>query len=477
MQNTLGEERQLSCVDLDDAGLGVGELHEGNEVIVVHVAGGLPGETLAVCLVHRSQHVVEGRRHAWAALRSILTPSPDRLSPACNQQGICGGCALMPLAYPAQLAWKQRRVRRSFAVYKNLADIEVEPCHPSARDIGYRNHAKYVYGRPSGGKEPVLGAYAPRSHSIVDQTGCCVVEPILEQTRQALLPCLLDAEVLPYDESTHTGLLRYVILRATSAEKVLVTWVIGQTDWPGADVLARILVNRCPWVVGVILNINRQQGNVLLGEEERCLVGESQVEDVIGKIPMRLAARSFFQANRRTASQLYKGVLDAAESQAPFARIVDVYAGAGGIALSLARLGNDIIAIEENPATTQAAEVFLTQHGLPLRFLTGDAAARLGEIDQADLVVLNPPRKGCDEAVLTRVLALRPRQVIYISCDPQTLARDLSRLVSGGLVVSVIRPYDMMPQTPHVETLAVLCAGTIASKQKETISSQVASKS
>jgi 23S rRNA (uracil1939-C5)-methyltransferase len=344
--------------------------------------------------------------------------------------------------------------------YPNLANAEVDLCWPSPLNTGYRNQAKYVFGQPPGARDPVLGAYAPRSHTIVDQTGCLVVEPILEQTRQALLPILTNARIVPFNESTRTGLLRYVIMRATNEGRVLVTWVIGQNEWPGAEKLAQILVNQCPWVAGVLLNANPTQGNALLGTEEHCLIGQAQVEDVIGDIPMRLAARSFFQANRRIAHSLYTAVRDAALVHAPFSRIVDVYAGAGGIALALTHLGGEVIAIEENPATTQAAEAFLSQRNHPLRFLTGDAAMRLGEIDQADLVVLNPPRKGCDEAVLNRVCALAPRQVIYISCDPETLARDLSKLVQGGFVLSAIRPFDMMPQTPHVETLAVLVKET-----------------
>lgn len=460
MRQAPTQEWQLSCVDLDDMGLGIGQLSDGDETLVVHVPGGLPGEKLSICIVHRSPHMVEGQRHAWAILRSILSASPDRLSPACQQQGICGGCALMPLAYSAQLSWKQQRVKRQLIAYANLANMEVDPCHPSRLRMGYRNHAKYIFGFPPGMSLPVLGAYAPRSHTVVDQCGCVVVEPILEKTREALLPILRRLSVAPYHESTRTGLLRYVIMRATTRGEVLVTYVIGQNEWPDAKDAAQWLVNQCPWVAGVLLNINREPGNTLLGSEERGLIGQTQIDDRIGTIPVRLAARSFFQTNRELALQLYSALKEAASRQAPFNQIVDVYAGAGGIALSLADLGEEVIAIEENPATTQAAQAFLLQQNHPLRFLTGDAAACLREINQADLVVLNPPRKGCTEAVLSRVLALHPRLLMYMSCDPETLARDLSRLVQDGMVLSSVRPFDMMPQTPHVETLAILVKET-----------------
>ena len=360
----------------------------------------------------------------------------------------------MILETSIQRAFKRRRVERAFAAYPALATVAVDPCEPSPRVFGYRNHAKFVFGPGRRGGDNVLGAFAPRSHVIIDQAGCHVIEPVLEEARAAILPLL--AEVPAFDEVTRVGILHHVVLRSNRHGRVLVALVIGKPEWPGAEALAAAIGQACPSVSGVVLNVNLSQGNAILGDQDRLLFGQATLDDDIGKVRVRLSARSFFQANRDVATALYAGVRAAVAAIAPVDRIVDVYSGAGGIAQSLDGLYREAIAIEENPATTSAAETFLREQGITLPFVTGDAAEGLATMDRADVVVLNPPRKGCDRAVMDRVLALRPRRVVYVSCDPGTLARDLAVLVEGGGRILGARPFDMMPHTPHVETLAIV---------------------
>jgi 23S rRNA (uracil1939-C5)-methyltransferase len=441
---------QAVVSSLDEAGAGVVELAEGEQRVRVHVAGALPGERIDGWITYRSVHARGGNREAWAIATDVQNRSPNRASPTCPAYGSCGGCSLMHIAYPAQLAWKQTRVRDAFAQHSTLAAVEVAACVPSPRQVGYRNQAKYVYARTDGGAA-VLGAYAPRSHEVVDLAGCQVVEPVLDEARHVLLGILTSHAVEPYHEVRRSGVLRYAILRANAAGQVLATLVSARSDWHAAEAVAAKLMAKCPSLVGVVLNVNAAGGNALFGAEERLLAGQAAFEDDIGDVRVRLASRSFFQTNRAVGSRIYRdlcaGLPDDLE------RAVDAYSGAGGIALSLLGRVREVIAIEENRAATDAAAAFA---GERLRVITADAALGLAAVERAELVVLNPPRKGCSEAVLAEVRRLSPKLVAYVSCDPQSLARDLAVLLRDGATIVSVVPYDMMPHTPHVETLVLL---------------------
>jgi 23S rRNA (uracil1939-C5)-methyltransferase len=420
------------------------------------VAGLLPGERAAVVVDHVSVHLLEGRRAAWAHIETLQQASPDRVAPVCPAFGACGGCPLQHLAYPAQLRWKTDRVKDALGRHPQLAAVPVADCLPSPRTFGYRNQAKYVYGREQGSGRLALGAYLPRSHELVDMAGCEVVEPILDEVAGLLRVLLAAQMVAPFDEVRRIGLLRYVVMRANDAGEVLVTLVAARRDWADAVALAEELLARAPAVAGVVLNVNDGRGNALFGADEVTLAGRPTLEDQLGPARVELASRSFFQLNRGTAGRAYQALRAAAASLGPLDRAVDVYAGAGGIAFSLLPLAAEVVAIEENPAATAAAAAFAGRHGLGVRFVTGDAARMLEQISDADLVVLNPPRGGCDADVLAAVGRLRPRLCAYLSCHPGTLARDLEVLAGLGLAVGEIQPFDMLPHTPHVEALALL---------------------
>jgi 23S rRNA (uracil1939-C5)-methyltransferase len=341
-----------------------------------------------------------------------------------------------------------------------LAQIPIAACVPSPRPFGYRGNAKYVFGHDRDGRL-VLGAYSPRSHDIVDMAGCPIGEPALAEVAAALLTILCKYAVAPFDEIRRTGLLRYVVLRANADGKVLVALVTGREGWPQAETLARELGTACPAVLGVVHNINSASGNALLGEQEHLLVGSATIEDTIGSARVRLGPRSFAQANRLVAGRAYQDIVAAAARLGSIDRVVDAYAGAGGIALALAPLAREVVAIEENPAACATAQAFLAECAPDknVRIVIGDVADHLARVGTAELVVLNPPRKGCSPAVLEAVVLLRPRLVAYLSCNPTSLARDLAALARLGLRTVGITPYDMLPHTPHVEALALLGDG------------------
>lgn len=446
-----GDSVTVEGVSLDERGAGVAEADQHR----LHVTGLLPGERARAVVEHVSPHRRQGRRQAWARLAQLEVPSPDRVAPVCPAYGPCGGCPLQHLDYPAQVRWKGERVRAALAAHPSLAAVPVGACIPSPRPLGYRNQAKYVYGRAVDSGRLALGAYAPRSHDVVDMAGCRVVEPALDQVAGTLRALLDERAVAPFDEVRRVGLLRYVVLRTNAAGQVLVTLVAARPDWPDAAALAEELRARAGCVSGVVLNVNASAGNALFGAGDLTLAGAAQLEDDVGPARVELASRSFFQLNRGTAGHAYRDLEQAAAGLGPVARAVDAYAGAGGIAFVLAARAAEVVAIEENPAATAAAEAFARRRGLDqVRFVTADVAEALGQVASADLVVLNPPRGGCAPAVLAAVGRLRPRLTAYLSCHPGTLARDLAALVATGFEISGVQPYDMIPHTPHVEALA-----------------------
>jgi 23S rRNA (uracil1939-C5)-methyltransferase len=450
----------LTIDRLDHDGAGVADVQTDAGLFRLHVAGALPGERVSAKVAHVSPHAREQGQDAWADLEEIATASPERVAPPCPAHDRCGSCPLARWAYAAQVEWKRELVAEAMATHEELVDVPVANCVPSPQPFGYRGNAKYVFGHDRDGRL-VLGAYAPRSHEIVDMSGCPVAESALAEVAAALLTLLIQHAIEPFDEVRRTGLLRYVVLRANVEGKVLVALVTGRESWPEAESLARELAAACLTVLGVVHNVNSTSGNALFGEAERLLFGSAFIEDTIGPARVRLGPRSFAQANRLVAGRAYDDIAAAAARLGSIGRVVDAYAGAGGIALSLAPLAREVVAIEENPAACATAQAFLAEcvPGRNIRIVKGDVADHLAHVGTADVVVLNPPRKGCALAVLGAVAQLRPRLVAYLSCNPATLARDLAALARLGLRTVSITPYDMLPHTPHVEALALLDRG------------------
>ena len=453
-----GERLALHFIDLDDQGAGVTAPPR------IHVAGALPGERVAATVAHVSSHTAE----AWADLETIESASPDRRSPACPAFGACGGCVLQHLAYAAQLDWKRNRIVRALAAQATLAasdlprsGLVVSACVASPRPLGYRNKSKLVAGRVAA--RLVLGAYAPRSHEVVDLAGCRIAEPPLDEAASALRAIFDEAGVEPYDERTATGELRYVVLRANADGQVLAVWVVAQ-PLPGGEALARAFCAARPEVLGVVEHQNRAPGNNIFSVAdaggERLLAGTDFFEDRIDvggrALRLRLSPSAFFQANREVAALAYAAIAQGLAVR-PGERLVDAYSGIGAIALTLAREAGEVIGIESHAGAVADATASAARNGIAnARFIAGDAAQALAAIDRADVVVLNPPRKGCATAVLAEVVRLAPRAIAYLSCDPETLARDLGWFAARGYPARTITPFDMLPHTPHVEALALL---------------------
>jgi 23S rRNA (uracil1939-C5)-methyltransferase len=450
-----GETVRVTCFALDDEGAGVGSVNDGGAGVRVHVAGALPTEEVKAEISHVSPH----RPHAWARLVEIEKRAPSRVEPVCPGYGSCGGCVVQHCAYENQLGWKWQRVAEHVGGHVQLQTVAVAPCVASPRPLGYRNRAKLVYARdPADPARRILGAYAPRTHDVINLSGCKVSEAPLDEVQGVLLELLVAGDVEPYDEKTGQGLIRYVILRSNHLGEVLVTLVTASREFPAGEKLARTLMERHREVVGVVQNINVTRGNVLYGAEDVPLHGKAHLQDKVGSVFVRLSPTAFFQVNRDVATLLYGDVL-AAAALSGTERVVDCYTGVGGMALNMASRAAEVIGIEENPAAIEDARASAAlNHANRTRFVCGDAAAELAKLDAADVLVLNPPRRGCAREVLEATVKLAPRLVLYVSCNPETLVRDLAYLHDRNFLTRSIRPYDMLPQTPHVEALAVVTA-------------------
>ncbi len=429
---------------IDDDGRGVGDA-DGREI---HVADLLPGERAEVIIEHHSPH----RPESWARVgRRISDEAADRVAPGCPASGRCGGCAWQHLAYPAQLAAKRARLVRA------LGDAvpAVGEVAPSPSEWGYRNKGKYVVGATQVGL--VLGAHAPRSHRVVDTRGCKVVAPVIEEVAAAVRVATSNAGLLAYDERVRIGELRYVIVRADAEGGVLVVLVVTSAARAPALAAAAAVIAAHPAVRGVVAMQNDRTDGAIVTGDTRVLHGvASLVEDVAG-CPDEVGAGEFLQVNRDQARSLYpRDVALALDGLAPDARVADVYCGVGGIALGLARAGARVTAIEADAGAIAALGRAAAAGGLAERItaVAGDAAA-LAEVGPLDAVVVDPPRKGLSAAALAALIAAAPARIVYVSCGPEALARDVRALRDAGWRAGAAEAFDLMPGTGEVE--AVVC--------------------
>ncbi|MEZ4368224.1 MAG: 23S rRNA (uracil(1939)-C(5))-methyltransferase RlmD [Kofleriaceae bacterium] len=437
----------VTAAHLDEHGAGVGVV----DGLACHVADLLPGEEAEVALDHRSPH----RPEAWGrVVRRIGPASPARVTPACPAAGRCGGCTWQHLDGAEALRAKHARVAAAVADLDcvRAGRVEVAAVRAAPAALGYRNKGKYVVGAAAG--RVVLGAYAPRSHELVDTVGCQVVAPIIDELAAWTRGAAEAAGVVPYDERTHRGELRYVVIRASAAGLALVALVT-----PTRVALTRLgplaeALGRHPAVRGVVwIRHDRRDGAIVPREAATdLLVGAATLPDQVAGVPIAVGAAEFLQVNRDQATALYARVGELAEA-GPGVRAGDLYAGVGGIAFTLARAGARVTAIELDAVAARTLAAAAAAAGLPVDALAADAAA-LATLDaRPDVVVVNPPRRGLSDAAHAAVLGCRPPRLLYVSCGPESLGRDLARWQAAGYQLDAIEPFDLMPGTGQVETV------------------------
>ena len=447
---------QITITDMTDQGEGLGKA-DGYPLFVKDTVIGDVAEV----------KVVKAKKtYGYARLMRILQPSPDRIQPRCPSAGPCGGCQLQAMSYPAQLAFKRRKVENHIRRIGGFS-MEVCPVIGMEEPWGYRNKCQVPVGRGKDG-EIRMGFYAGRTHSIIETEHCLLGSSMDAHILKLIRAHMKGFSIPPYDEETGKGLVRHVLIRSARATgEIMVCIVINGSRLPHADVLVNTLRD-VPGMTSVSVNINREKGNAILGKEVVNLWGPGYITDRIGRLSYRISPLAFFQVNPVQTEKLYATALDFAGLTGN-ETVWDLYCGTGTISLFLAGKAKQVYGVEIIPEAIQnAKENAAINHISNAEFFVGKAEEVLpeynrrvlretGEYPKADVIVVDPPRKGCDEALLAAVLAQQPERIVYVSCDSATLARDLKILCTDGAYkIQKIQPVDMFPQTVHVETVCCL---------------------
>lgn len=383
----------------------------------------------------------------------------ERYEPACPHYPHCVGCPWIDVPYPQQLKRKHALVREALARYPSLADIEPAPVVPAPHRLGYRGRVKLVVRRKR--DQIAIGLYVPQTHRVIDISSCPVHPRPVNQVAQYLKKKTVELGIAPYDERDDSGDLRYLDFRFSAARQELsVTLVTRRAAFRRGAELARALLKRFPFVTGVIQNVNERRGNVIWGETFRVLGGRDTIMERIGDLKLVFPPGVFSQANPFTARRIYETVRQAAALTGT-ETVLDLYCGVGPISLYLSSAARQIWAVDDSEASINTAKQNARRNGRGnCRFIAGDVAATVTQLKQqlprVDLAALNPPRKGMQPAALEAIVDLRSPRLIYVSCEPKSLARDLARLADAGYRVEEIQLFDMFPQTEQVESVAVL---------------------
>ncbi len=443
-----GDTLELAIEDLAFGGEGVGRA----DGYVIFVRGGLPGDRLRVRLV-------EARgRFGRATIDEVLAASPDRVEPPCPYFGRCGGCRLQHLAYTAQLAFKEKQVRDCLERLGGLGAFELRPILPAPEPYGYRNKMEFTVAN----QPPAIGLHAAERYDVVLDIERCLLqsEPmnvLLDEFRRQVRERALSV----YDPRNERGLLRFVMMREGRRTGEAMVNVVGAA--PDVEALAPVadaLRARVPSTASVVLNVNAKKASVAVGSEEHLLAGRDHIREALGPVTFQVSANSFFQTNTLQAERLFALVEEACELEGA-ETLLDLYAGTGAISLLLARRVCAVYGIELAAAAVADAIRNARANGIDnCTFLAGEVRHVLPDLLRqgvtASVVVADPPRAGFHPKALAALAAMAPARIVYVSCNPSTLARDVADLVRHGYRLEWVQPVDMFPQTPHIEAVARL---------------------
>ncbi|MDX2232551.1 MAG: 23S rRNA (uracil(1939)-C(5))-methyltransferase RlmD [Leptolyngbyaceae cyanobacterium bins.349] len=466
-----GELVNLSITDLSDSGDGVGRWEQR----VVFVPDTVMGDRVRVRLMHVKPQYAHGK------LQEILEPSPHRIRPQCIVADKCGGCQWQHVAYEQQLEVKRNLVVQALDRIGGMPGAIVDPVL-HREDLHYRNKATYPLRRAKSGKpepparparkngpmlpavEPppttnsvMAGYYQKGSHQLINLNQCPIqderLNPLLAEVKQDIQKRGWSL----YDETAHRGKLRHLGLRiGRHTGEMLLTLITKEVGLVGIEEQAQEWLTRYPHLVGVLVNVNGDRTNAIFGAETRCIAGRAHLHELFAGLTFQIRPDTFFQVNTETAEALVHVILDQLNLQGT-ETVLDAYCGIGTLTLPIAQRVKRAIGLEVQPeAITQAAQNAALNQLDNVTFQTGTVEALLPQLDvQPDVVVLDPPRKGCDRAVLDTLLQIQPERIVYMSCNPATLARDL-KILSNDYTLTRAQPADFFPQTAHVECVAFL---------------------
>ena len=441
------KKNQICTVRIEgyaDGGMGVARLN--GRVVFVH--GALSGELVRALILKVNRNI------AYAKVQELLEPSVHRSEPDCPYFPRCGGCAFRHMEYAEEKQLKEQRVQDALKRIGG-SDVKVDRIIGAETIFRYRNKSQWPVS-PNG----AIGFYRARTHEVVDAEHCLLVHPAAEAAADALREWMARFGVSGYNETTGKGLVRHLFVRTGAKGGAMICVVANDDALPFEAELVRAFRGACPETTGVLLNTNTAQTNVVLGEKYRVLWGEDRLSDTLCGLEFRVAAPSFYQVNHAQCEKLYAKAVELAELTGK-ETVLDLYCGAGTITLTMAKHAGRVIGAEIVPDAIEDAKVNAARnHIANAEFFCGDAsdvAAKFAADGlRPDVVTVDPPRKGLAEDVVRSIADMAPRRVVYVSCDPATLARDVKRFAELGYHALRACPVDMFPRADHVETAVLL---------------------
>jgi 23S rRNA (uracil1939-C5)-methyltransferase len=444
------ESYEVDIVDLTHEGAGVARVNG----FTLFVPNTLPGERAKIKVIGVKKGFGFGR------LEELIKESPERVDPPCPIYKWCGGCQLQHLSYEGQLEYKRKLVEDVLTRIGKLEDVPVLPTLGMGEEPWrYRNKAQVPVGKRNG--RIITGFYQKRSHEIVEMDSCIITGDTNDDAVQAVKEIVNQYNISAYNEEKHKGILRHIIARygKTTGDLMIVLVTNGQ-DLPQRKKIVEDIRNALPEIKSIVQNVNSKRTNVIFGEETRVLWGAEYIYDFIGDIKFAISARSFYQINPDQTKVLYDQALHYAELNGD-ETVIDAYCGIGTISLFLAQKAKKVYGVEIVPEAIEDARRNAELNNIHnAEFAVGKSEDVIPEWKKQgitpDVIVVDPPRKGCDEELLKTIIEMKPKRVVYVSCNPATLARDLCVLEDGGFKTQKVQPVDMFPQTTHVEAVALL---------------------
>ena len=446
-------KNDLVTLEIEDCGIdgeGIGKA----DGFTVFVKDAVIGDTVTAKIIKAKKNYGYGR------LMEVLKPSPYRVEPKCEFARQCGGCQLQALSYDQQLVFKTNKVKGHLERIGGFTDIPMEPIIGMDELFHYRNKAQFPVGRNKEGKI-VTGFYAGRTHNIIENRDCALGVAENKEVLNRVIAHMEKYGIEPYNEATGKGLVRHVLIRyGYFTKEVMVCLILNGNKLPKEEQLVKSLCE-IPGMTSITINVNKKHSNVILGEEIRLLWGQEYITDRIGDISYRISPLSFYQVNPMQTQKLYAKALEYADLHGE-ETVWDLYCGIGTISLFLAQKAKFVRGVEIVPAAIENAKENAKLNGLEnTEFFVGKAEEVLPREYKkngvyADVIVVDPPRKGCDETLLETMVEMNPERIVYVSCDSATLARDLKYLCERGYELRKVCPVDQFGMTVHVETVVLL---------------------
>ena len=449
----------IKIIDMDEKGQGIGKV----EGFTLFVKDTVIGDVAEVKVMKTK------KTYGFAKLMKIITPSPDRIEPACPYARACGGCQLQEMSYDAELRLKENKVKNNLirlgGFREEFIESIKEPIVGMNPCFRYRNKAQYPVGVDKEGN-PIVGFYAGHTHDIIANTDCLLGREVNQKILRIILDFLKKEKIKPYNETTNVGLFRHVLIReGFKSGEIMVCIVINGKSFPKEKELCKKLISEVPEIASICLNVNEEKTNVIMGNSTRVLWGKETISDTLGEVKFNISARSFYQVNPIQAEKLYSKALEYANLSGKES-VWDLYCGIGTISLFLARNAGKVYGVEVIPEAIEDAKENALANGIAnAEFYVGKAEEVLPEFYSEkndsdmlhpDVIVVDPPRKGCDEKCLETMLLMEPDRIVYVSCDSATLARDLKILCAEKYELKAWQVYDQFCKTVHCETVVKL---------------------